>query len=128
MQLSFSYEVSEWNSAMYPGPDMSKTEGVRIPLTSVREADPGFKQDSLWVCTLCNLPVMDDKGVQKRARTFEVSTGPAATKKEHKQPLNWYHCDPCRKLSRDDKHKMSLMASAEGTTHINKMFDVARKW
>jgi len=128
MQISFSYEVCEWNSAMYPGPDMSKISGVRIPLTPDRQADPGFKKDPLWLCTLCNLPVMDDKGVQKRARPFEVSAGPSATQKEHKQPLNWFHCDPCRKLSRDDKHKLALMASAEGTTPINKLFDVARKW
>jgi hypothetical protein len=116
---------------MYPGPDTSKIPGVRIPFTPDLYdlfPDPGFKQDSLWVCTLCNLPVLDDKGIQKRARAFETSSASAGSQKEQKQPLNWYHCDACRKLSRDDKNKMSLMASAEGTTPINKMFDVARKW
>jgi len=107
---------------------MSKAEGFRIPLTSAREEDPGFQKDPLWVCTLCALPVLDDKGNQKRVRAFDILTGPAATKKEQKQPANWFHCDACRNLSREDKHKLSLIASAEGTTPIHKMFDVARKW
>jgi len=124
MQLSFSYEVCKRNSAMYPGPDMGP-EGVRIMQSAARDADPGFKRDPLWVCSLCHKPVLDDRGVPKRARSFVVAAGMV---RAQKQPDNWLHCDPCRQLSREDKSTMALLASAEGTTPIHEVFVAAQKW
>jgi len=124
MQISFSYEVSKYNSLMYPGPDLTKLQALNLSADTEsipHEEDPGYRKDPLWICSLCHKQVLDEKGMPKTARTFEASL-------RHKEPANWYHCDPCRLLSREDKGKMSLQASAEGTPPIDHMFGAAMKW
>ena len=109
---------------MYPGPDLTKLEALGLhPNTPhiPQSPDSGFHEDPIWIRSLCHKPVLDDRGKPKHVRAFEAAPG-------QKEPANWYHCDACRHLSRDDKCKMSLLASAEGTTPIDKMFDVARAW
>ena len=124
MQISFSYEVCKWNSAMYPGPDLTKLEALGLhPNTPhiPQSPDPGFHEDPIWICSLCHKPVLDDRGKPKHVRAFKAALG-------QKEPANWCHCEVCCRLSREGKGKMLLLASAKGTTPINKMFDVARAW
>ena len=123
MQISFSYEVCKWNSAMYPGPVNYPPE-VALSGPSLRsEVDPGWINDPLWVCTLCQQPVLDEQGKQKYARAFVMSH-------EKKEPANWYHCEPCRELAREDKRAVALKKSAAGTPCIDKVMKVApgAKW
>jgi len=129
MPLSFSYEVSKFNSdhyaAMYPGPNVGPDGELLQPSLGARESDPGYLKDALWVCSLCHNPVLDDRGIQKYARAF-VASGDAAHAK--KQPDNWMHCEPCRRLSHKDKSSMALLASAEGTKPIDQVFVAASRW
>jgi len=125
MSFSFKYEVCEWNSAMYPGPPAASV--AHLVSSMPREADPGFKKDPLWVCTLCKQPVLDEQGKQRFARSFQIAADKSGAQKE---PDNWYHCDPCRLASRDDKRALALKSSAVGTPCIDKVLSVAggRLW
>jgi len=113
-----SHAACKSNSAMTPGPDPTK-----LPATPQVPPKPGpvFREKPIWICSLCHKPVLDDKGKPKYARAFRATAS-------RKEPANWYHCEACRGLSRKDKNKMVLLASAKGTTPINKMFGVARAW
>ena len=119
MQISFKYEVCERNSAMYPGPPAASV--AHLTSSMPQEADPGWKKDPLWVCTLCQQPVLDELGKQKFARSFLIAADKSGALKE---PDNWYHCDPCRQACRDDKRALALKASAVGTPCINKVLPV----
>jgi len=125
MKLSFSYDVCKWNSAMYPGPVVDPDKLSQGSTSSPPDVDPGWKYDPLWVCTLCMKPVLDDQGKQKYARPFVM-----AADKLHKEPDNWYHCEPCRLVARNDKRAVALKKSAIGTPCIDKMLVVApgAKW
>jgi len=70
-------------------------------------------------------PVLDDQGKQKFARPFVM-----AADKLQKEPDNWYHCEPCRLVARNDKRAVALKKSAIGTPCIDKMLVVApgAKW
>ena len=104
---------------MYPGPVMAPEDFPTLP----READPGYKEDPLWVCTLCLKPVLDDRGKQKFARPYEIYEDQL----QQKEPANWYHCEPCRLSA---KKENALKKSALGTPCIDKMLVSApgAKW
>jgi len=76
---------------------------------------------------LCKQPVLDEQGKQRFARSFQIAADKSGAQKE---PDNWYHCDPCRLASRDDKRALALKSSAVGTPCIDKVLSVAggRLW
>jgi len=119
-----SNAVCKSNTAMYPGPDLTKLQALGLDSNKhhlPQSAGPVFHEKPIWICSLCHKPVLDDRGKPKYARAFRVTAS-------RKEPANWYHCEPCRGLSRKDKNKMVLLASAKGTTPINKMFGAASTW
>ena len=126
MQPSFSYEVCQRNSAMYPKPVLTPAQEVYLQLQT-QNLEPGYTKDPLWVCSLCKQPVLDEQGRQKFARAFQAAFAKEGAKQE---PDNWYHCDPCRQASRDDKRALALRMSAAGTPCIDTVLPVAAgsKW
>jgi len=121
MQISFSYEVSQFNSAMYPKPVLTVAQQQYLQLDT-HNVEPGYTKDSLWVCSVCKQPVLDEQGRQKYARAFQPAFAKEGAKQE---PENWYHCDPCRQASRDDKRAIALRMSAAGTPCINTVLPVS---
>jgi len=126
MQPSFSYEVCQRNSAMYPKPVLTPAQQQYLQLET-QNLEPGYTKDPLWVCSLCKQPVLDEQGRQKYARAFQACFAKEGAKQE---PDNWYHCDPCRQASRDDKRALALRMSAAGTPCIDKVLPAAEgsKW
>jgi len=114
---SFKYTVCAWNSAMYPKPELTEAQLQHVHKRE-RDADPGYREDPKWFCCLCRQPVLDDRGLQRRARSFIVAADGSGPQKE---PANWFHCDPCRKAGHDDKRALALKTSALGTPCIDKV-------
>jgi len=128
--MSFSYEVCQRNSAMYPGQYASTppcTEAAQaapggwVEQGPPRDADPGFRRDPAWVCTCCHRPVLDENGRPRAACPFVVNQ---ENHNQQQEPDNWYYCDTCRQLQRDDKRLHALKQSARGTPAIDKVFSI----